>query len=246
MDKLTLLGLFIAITAIATSFYMDGGDVSMLINGSAMLIVLGGSFGAILVQSMSSHASRALSMLHWILRAPKLDFEESIARIGSWANTARMDGFLALEDEVISETDPFLQRGLQLLVDGADASVLQQILDSELSLHKDRQKRAAHLFEAIGGYCPTFGMLGSVLGLVLAMDNISNPDILARGIASAFITTIYGVALANMVFLPIANKLNALIDREAIYHSMLIEGLCSIAAGENPRNIELKLRAYRS
>lgn len=246
MDKLTIIGLFIAVTAIATSFYMDGGDVSMLINGSAMLIVLGGSFGAILVQSMASHAHRAVGMLHWILRAPTLDFEDSINRMTSWAHTARVDGFLSLEDAALSETDPLLQRGLQLLVDGADASVLQQVLDSELSLHKERQKKAAHVFEAIGGYCPTFGMLGSVLGLVLAMDNISNPEILARGIASAFITTIYGVGLANMVFLPIANKLSALIDREAIYHSMLIEGLCSIAAGENPRNIELKLRAYRS
>lgn len=246
MDKLTISGLVIAVAAIATSFYIDGGDVSMLVNGSAMLIVLGGSIGAMLVQSMASHARRALGMLHWILRAPTLDFEDSISRMGGWAHTARVDGFLALENAALSETDPLLQRGLQLLVDGADASVLQQVLDSELSLHKERQKKAAHVFEALGGYCPTFGMLGSVLGLVLAMDNISNPEILARGIASAFITTIYGVALANMVFLPIASKLTALIDREAIYHSMLIEGLCSIAAGENPRNIELKLRAYRS
>ncbi len=246
MDKLTLIGLFIAVAAIVTSFYVDGGDINMLINGSAMVIVLGGSLGAILVQSLATHARRALFMLPWIIRAPKLDFEDSIIRMGQWAHTARVDGFLALEDAVQGESDPLLRRGLQLLVDGADASVLQQILDAELSLHKDRQRRAAYVFEAIGGYCPTFGMLGSVLGLVLAMDNISNPEVLSSGIASAFITTIYGVALANMVFLPIASKLNALIDQEAIYHSMLIEGLCSIAAGENPRNIELKLRAYRS
>ncbi|RVT46935.1 flagellar motor protein [Rheinheimera sediminis] len=246
MDKLTFAGILIVLVAIVGGFSQEGGDVFTLLHWPAFVIVFGGTLGAVLIQSPASQFRLSISLLPWVIRPPKLDFDATIERMTQWGHSARLQGFLSLEQDALNEKEPLLKRGLNLLVDGTEAKVLQDILDTELHLDKERLLRAAKVFEAMGGYSPTIGIVGAVLGLILALSNISNPDDLGQGIAIAFVATIYGVGLANFVFIPIFNKIRALVEERALFHSMIIEGLCSIALGENPRYVESKLMAYRA
>ena len=246
MDKLTFAGIIVVLVAILGGFSQEGGDVLSLLHWPAFLIVFGGTLGAVLIQSPATQFRLSMALLPWIVKPPKLEFDVTIERISQWGQSARLHGFLSLEQDALDETEPMLKRGLNLLVDGTETKILQDILDTELHLEKERLLRAAKVFEAMGGYSPTIGIIGAVLGLILALSNISNPDELGKGIATAFVATIYGVALANFVFIPIFNKIKILVEERAMYHSMIIEGLCSIASGENPKSIEMKLLAYRA
>lgn len=246
MDKLTLAGFIIVLVAIVGGFSQEGGDVLTLLHWPAFFIVFGGTLGAVLIQSPSSQFRLGMSLLPWVVIPPKIQFDQTIERLTQWGHAARLHGFLSLEDDALSETEPLLKRGLNLLVDGTEAKILQDILDTELYLEKERLLRAAKVYEAMGGYSPTIGIVGAVLGLIMALSNISNPDELGQGIATAFVATIYGVGLANFLFIPVANKIKILVEERALYHAMVIEGLCSIALGENPRSVEAKLLAYRA
>lgn len=245
MDRLSVGGILVALIAIVGGFVMEGGVLSTLFHFPAFLIVVGGTIGAVMLQSPMTFFMQGLAMSKWVFITPTNDVNEGIERISHWANEARQNGFLALEKEALAEEDGFISKGLNLLVDGAEPDVIRDALDIELTLQREHSLKAAKIFDAMGGYAPTIGIIGAVLGLIQAMSNIKDPTSLANGIATAFVATIYGVGFANLLFIPVAAKLKAVIYHQVLYKEMLIEGLLAIANGENPRSIELKLSSYR-
>jgi chemotaxis protein MotA len=244
MDVLSLIGLLFGIGAILGGQYLEGGHISSLINGPAALIVMGGSIGAIMLQSPMPQFLRALAMLMWIVAPPRQAADEAIEKIISWSNIARKEGLLGLESASETEADPFARKGLQLLVDGSEPNVMRSILETEVDNKEHYDVQAARLFESMGGYTPTIGIIGAVLGLIQVMQNLSDPSKLGHGIAVAFVATVYGVGLANLVLIPVGNKLKSLVMAQSQFRLMIVEGIVSIAEGENPRNIESKLQAY--
>ncbi|HDS1815910.1 MAG: flagellar motor protein [Pseudomonas sp.] len=244
MDVLSLIGLILAFVAIVGGNFLEGGHVGALLNGPAGLIVLGGTLAAALLQSPLPAFKRALQILRWILFPPRVDLAGGIDRVVNWSLTARKEGLLGLEGVAEAEPDPYARKGLQLLVDGAEPEAIRSILEVDFLTQEGRDIQAAKVFESMGGYAPTIGIIGAVMGLIHVMGNLADPSQLGNGIAVAFVATIYGVASANLILLPIANKLKAIVMRQSRYREMLLEGLLSIAEGENPRSIELKLQGF--
>ena len=244
MDVLSLIGLILAFVAIVGGNFMEGGHVGAFINGPAALIVLGGTLAAALLQSPLSSFKRALQIIRWIFFPPRVDLAGGIDRVVNWSLTARKEGLLGLEGVADAEPDPYARKGLQLLVDGAEPEAIRSILEVDFLTQESRDIQAAKVFESMGGYAPTIGIIGAVMGLIHVMGNLADPSQLGNGIAVAFVATIYGVASANLILLPVANKLKAITLRQSRYREMLLEGLLSIAEGENPRSIELKLQGF--
>ncbi|MBW0238099.1 MULTISPECIES: flagellar motor protein [Pseudomonas] len=244
MDVLSLIGIIMAFVAIIGGNYLEGGHLGALANGPAALIVLGGTVGAALLQSPMSAFKRAMQTVVWILFPPSIDLAGGIDRVVNWSLTARKEGLLGLEGVADSEPDNYARKGLQLLVDGMEPEVIRSILEVDFLTQESRDIEAAKVFESMGGYAPTIGIIGAVMGLIHVMGNLADPGQLGSGIAVAFVATIYGVASANLVLLPVASKLKSIARRQALYREMLLEGILSIAEGENPRSIELKLQGF--
>ncbi len=244
MDVLSLVGLILALVAIIGGNFLEGGHIGALANGPAALIVVGGTLAAALVQTPVLVLKRALSLLRWRVLPPKVDLAGGINRVVGWSMTARKEGLLGLETIADAEPDPYARKGLQLLVDGVEPEAIRSILEVDLFNQEGRDLQAAKVFEAMGGYAPTIGIIGAVMGLIHVMGNLADPSQLGNGIAVAFVATIYGVGMANLLLLPIGNKLKTLVLRQSRYREMLLEGLLSIAEGENPRSIELKLQGF--
>jgi len=244
MDFLSLIGLIVGVSAILVGQYLEGGTISTLVNGPAMLIVLGGTLGAVMLQSPFIIFMRSVRMSTWIFVAPKPNMEQTIDKIVSWSNIARKEGLLGLENIEEQEKNLFARKGLQLLIDGSEPENIRSILDVEIETKERLDLQAAKIFESMGGYSPTIGIIGAVLGLIQVMGNLSDPSKLGSGIAVAFVATIYGVGAANLLFIPIANKLKTLVSQQVQYQDMIVEGMVSIAEGDNPRNIETKLLGY--
>jgi chemotaxis protein MotA len=245
MDKLSVAGLAIAVLAIYLGFIIDGGSIVSLLEFPAFIIVFGGTIGAVMLQSSQSQFMHAMSLLKWIFFAPKYDIEQGIESVVLWAEKARELGFLSLEHIAEEENDAFINKGLNLLVDGAEVENLRTSLELDLDLYREHNLRSAHVFESMGGYSPTIGILGAVLGLIHAMSNLADPQLLGQGIATAFVATIYGVGFANLIYLPIANKIKTIIHEQTMYREMMTEGIVAIAIAENPHAIENKLSAFR-
>jgi chemotaxis protein MotA len=245
MDKLTIAGLFVAIIAIYLGFILDGGSITALLELPAFIIVFGGTLGAVMLQSSASQFFHALSLLKWIFYPPKYDINQGIDSIVLWSEKARESGYLSLENIAEEEQDFYTNKALNLLVDGVEVDNLRVSLELDLDLYREHNLRSAHVFESMGGYSPTIGILGAVLGLIHAMSNLTDPTLLGQGIATAFIATIYGVGFANLIYLPVANKIKAIIHQQTMYREMISEGLISIALAENPHAIENKLSAFR-
>jgi chemotaxis protein MotA len=246
MDLLSVIGLIVGLGAILGGQFLEGGHVASLMNGPAILIVLGGTLGAVMLQSPMSVFMRSIQMLLWVVLPPKLGSDAMIAKIMEWSNIARKEGLLGLETIAETEDDPFARKGLQLLVDGSEPEVIRRVMEVELDAKEHHDNMAAKVFEGMGGYAPTIGIIGAVMGLIHVMENLADPSKLGAGIATAFVATIYGVGLANMIFLPVANKLKSQIHAKTQLHEMMVEGVISIAEGENPRNIETKLQGFVS
>jgi len=244
MDFLSLIGVFLGVAAILGGQFLEGGHASSLINGPALIIVAGGSLGAIMLQSPITTFMRAIRLMGWVFVPPRLMADEAIEKIISWSNIARKEGLLGLEAASDTEEDDFARKGLQLLVDGNEPEVMRNILEVEVDTREQHDLGAAKLYESMGGYTPTVGIIGAVLGLIQVMENLSDPSKLGHGIAVAFVATIYGVALANLLLIPIANKLKSLVMAQSQFRYMMIEGIVSIAEGDNPRNIESKLQGF--
>jgi chemotaxis protein MotA len=244
MDFLSIIGILVSLGALLLGNLLDGGDVSSLLNGPALIIVFGGTIGATLLQFPPRVFLRSLEMSRWIFKPRKLELEAQIAQIVSWSHLARRKGLLGLEELINEIDDPYIETGLQLLVDGKEADEIYDALELDINIGENRDYQAARLFEAMGGYAPTVGILGAVMGLIHVMENLSDPGLLGKGIATAFVATIYGVASANLLFLPIANKLKAHVFAENQAKEMIALGISAIARNENPRNIELRLTSY--
>ncbi|RUR18874.1 flagellar motor protein [Legionella sp. km535] len=244
MDALTLIGLLTGFLAIIIGQIHEGGDIHSLLNFSALLIVLGGTLGAVMVQTPMVTFKRAFKVLPWIFFPPKLDFDACRTMLIDMARKARQLGLLSLEDHLDVETNPLISKGLELLVIGVDKHTIRQVLETEIERNEHQDLRAAHVFESMGGYSPTIGILGAVIGLIQVMRNLADPSQLGIGIAVAFVATIYGVGLANLIFLPMANKLKSCISHKVHFDEMILEGLVAIASGESPNMLELKLNNF--
>lgn len=244
MDTLTPLGLVLGIGALLVGQYLEGGEAGALLNGPAAVIVLGGSLGAVMLQAPITVFMRALNIFVWIFRPPELAASATIDKLTSWSTLARKEGLLGLEDISETEEDPFSRKGLQLLVDGSEPEMMRHILEVDMDAREHRDLQAANIYSSMGGYTPTIGIIGAVMGLIQVMHNLADPSQLGHGIAVAFVATIYGVGLANLVLIPIANKLKSIIHQQTQFRLMVIEGIVSIAEGENPRNIQTKLQGF--
>lgn len=244
MDFLSIAGIVVSLSSILLGNLLDGGALASLINGPALIIVFGGTFGATLLQYPPRIVLRSLAMSLWVFKPNKINLEAQFSKIVEWSNLARRKGLLGLEELIDEIEDPFIQIGLQLLVDGKEPEAIAEALELEINIRENRDYQAARLFEAMGGYAPTIGILGAVMGLIHVMENLSDPTLLGKGIATAFVATIYGVASANLIFLPVANKLKAHIFAENQAKEMLSLGIVAIAKNENPKNIALKLNSF--
>lgn len=244
MDMLTIFGLLLAFGAILGGNIMEGGHTDSLMQFTAFFIVAGGTVGALMIQVQMSVFMQAMKMVGWMFIPPKLAPGEAIEKIVNWSNIARKEGLLGLEAVSESENDLFARKGLQLLVDGSEPEAIRGIMEVEVDTQEHKDTQAAKVWEGMGGYCPTVGIIGAVMGLIHVMNNLADPSALGGGIAVAFVATIYGVGLANLLFLPMASKLKEIIHHQSKFKEMIIEGVIAIAEGENPRNIETKLQGY--
>lgn len=244
MDILSIIGIALALLAILGGNILEGGHTGSLVQVTAFLIVFGGTAGAILLQTPFDTFMRGLKMGAWVLMPPKVASTEAIEKIVNWSNIARKEGLLGLEALAENEPEPFARKGLQLLVDGSEPEAIRRIMDVELGVREYQNVQGAKVYEGMGGYAPTIGIIGAVMGLIHVMENLADPSKLGSGIAVAFVATIYGVGFANLFFLPMASKLKSIVHEQTQFGEMIIEGIVSIAEGENPRNIETKLRGY--
>ncbi len=244
LDLNSVSGILLALAAIVGGQILEGGSVQSLIQVTAFLIVVGGTFGAVLLQSPIKIFINGIKMSSLVFYPPALSTQALIRQIVNWANIARKDGVLALEAHVRIADDSLAKKGLQLLADGSKAENLRATLEIEIFTLEKHLRHSARIWEAAGGYAPTIGILGAVLGLIHVMENLSDPERLGSGIAVAFVATVYGVGLANLVFLPIANKLKSIIAEQTMMYEILVDGLVSIANKENPRFLESRLKGY--
>lgn len=244
MDWASVAGIVLAVAGIFFGQLLEGGHLGALIQPAAFVIVVIGTTGAVLLQNSMLTFMRGIKMARWIF-APPLDNRQTIARnIGAWSLTARREGFLSLESHMASARDPFIAKGLRLIIDGIEPAKIRDILDNDISNFEVEARQAAKVWEAAGGYAPTIGILGAVLGLIHVMENLTDPSKLGSGIAVAFVATIYGVGLANLIFLPIGNKLRIIIGNEVRKQEMLVNVFHSIATGDNSRLLEERVADY--
>jgi len=246
MDILSILGFVFATVAVIGGSILKGAGVQALLSGAAFLIVIVGTVAATMIQIPMPTMKRAVGVVGWIFKPPRVAPEEMIEQVTGWSQTARKDGLLGLESEMDGESDPFVRKALQLLVDGTEPDGIQQIMDVEISTREELDTAAAKVFEAMGIYAPTMGILGAVMGLMSVMQNLADPSKLGTGIAAAFVATIYGIGSANLFFLPMAGKLKGIVQAQTKQREMVVEGVVSIAHGDNPRNIESKLQGFLS
>ena len=244
MDKISILGLLLGIVAIVGGQILEGGHVGSLSQPTALLIVLGGTMGAVMLQSPYATFVRGVKMVRWVWYPPVVDYQQLIKQIASWSQVSRREGLLALENVMNQLKDDFARKGLQLLVDGAEPERLREVMEVEINTYEQELKLSATFWDATGGSSPTTGPLGAVLGHIHVMENLPEPSKLGAGIAVAFVATIYGAGLANLVFLPMSNKLKAHINRLIVQREMIVDGLVGIANGDNPRIIESRLQGY--
>ena len=239
-----MFGLVLALLAVAIAQWWHGGSLLTLLDGPAFVIVVGGTWGAVILQTPRKYMLSALAQARWMLFPPRLDLVQQAERLQAWAQFARQQGLLALENQAEEEPDPFTRQGLTMIVDGVSIEDIRRLLEADIDIEQERNEHAARVFEAMGGYSPTIGIIGAVIGLIQAMFHLEEPGTLGAGIAIAFVATIYGVGFANLLYLPIANRLRAFHYHYGLYQEMTLEGLLAIAHGENGQQVERRLRAY--
>jgi chemotaxis protein MotA len=244
MDFASIGGIFLALASILVGQALEGGHASSLGQVTAAMIVIGGTIGAVMVGFPMSDFLRGAKMGGLAFKNKKSDIHILMEQLVNLAGVARRDGVLALEQKMSEIQDPFLKRAVGFIVDGVDATVARDALETEIMGHYEEGVVGAKVWEAGGGYSPTVGILGAVLGLIHVMENLSDPSKLGGGIATAFVATVYGVALANLLFLPVASKIKRKLHIEKERRTLIAEGVLSIQAGLNPRVLEEKLRAY--
>jgi chemotaxis protein MotA len=244
MDPGTFAGIALALGCLFGSVVMEGGNPAAIIAPGPIILVFGGTFGVAMASGLLKDATGIMALFKGALLAKKHEPDEPIKNVVTFAERARREGLLALEESAKTIEDPFLKKGIELAVDGTDPEELRDILENEIASMKARHKVGMKFFENMGGFAPTLGILGTVLGLVHVLENLSDPGKLGPLISSAFIATLWGVLSANLFWLPIANKLKRVSEIEVHHRELLLEGILSIQAGANPRVIEQKLLTY--
>jgi chemotaxis protein MotA len=244
VDVLTIIGLFVGATCIVLGQMLEGGELGSILQLTAAIIVLGGTAGAVITQFPLQDLRRALRQSKLIFARAAQPLEPLIPDLVNLARTSRKQGLLALEEEADRARDPFLRQALLTLVDGVETSTLRNVLSQVIQNEEEYQECGPRMFDAAGGYAPTLGILGAVLGLIHVMENLSDPSRLGAGIAVAFVATVYGVASANLVFLPFASKLRMKMRHDSLRKEMILEAVCCIQEGTNPQILEKQLRTF--
>ncbi|WP_354699808.1 flagellar motor protein [Paraconexibacter sp. AEG42_29] len=244
MKAATLIGILVAMAGITFGGIMEGTTPMMLINIPAMLIVFGGTLGATLASGGMETFKKIPALYKRAFSAEPPALGARVGLIVGFAERARRDGLLALESEVANVEDDFTRKGLQLVVDGTDPDMLREIMETEIDAMSARHHANAKGFEQASGFAPTMGVLGTVMGLVHVLGNLSQPETLGPAISGAFIATLYGVGVANIVFLPVASRLKAISEEEVEERTLLLEGIMSIQSGDNPRVVAEKLMSF--
>jgi chemotaxis protein MotA len=244
VDFLSIGGIILAFASVLLCMVIDGGSLMSLVQESAALIVFGGTIGAVLLQTPFSTFMLGIKMAVWVFIPPKDDREEQLKQITDWLRIARHQFVLALDPIADQQTDPFVKQGLRMIVDGIEAPQIRTILESIIGARAHEEMQGAEMYEAMGGYAPTVGILGAVMGLITVMSHLDDPSKLGSGIATAFVATVYGVGAANLVCLPIASKLKSVVRRRVRRMEMIAEGMVGIAILESPLQLEMKLRGF--
>jgi chemotaxis protein MotA len=244
VDILSLIGLVTGLGAIVLTMTIDGGNLGSLLQLSALIIVAGGTLGAVLVQTPLKIFLRGCRMLIWVFFPPKDDREELVKNVVEWLRIARRQFILALDPVADEQPDPFVRQGLRLVVDGIEAAQIRILLESFIATQEHEEMLASEMFEAMGGYAPTVGILGAVMGLITVMSHLEDPTKLGSGIATAFVATVYGVGAANLICLPIGSKLKVLVRRRMRRLEMITEAMVGIAIMEQPMQFEMRLRSF--
>ncbi|SYZ73602.1 MotA/TolQ/ExbB proton channel [Candidatus Zixiibacteriota bacterium] len=244
MDIATIGGLFLGVGAVLISFIMEGGQLSMIVQPPAMLLVIGGTIGASIVTTSYKTIMNIPKYLRLAFLAKPANPLRTIDTIVTMSEKARREGILGLEENLKSIRDPFFRKAIQLVIDGTEITVLKTILETEIAYIEDRHKRGILFFQKLGGFSPTLGIIGTVLGLIHTLSNTGEADRMAEAIAGAFIATLWGVALANLCYLPISDKLKMRHEEELATLDLIMEGVISIQSGDNPRVVRTKLLSF--
>jgi chemotaxis protein MotA len=244
VDLASIGGLIVAAGGIIGGLVLDGGKISDIRQVTAAIIVLGGTLGAVMVTSPISALIRAAKGLKSVFFEEVIDMNAAVEEIVGYASKARKSSIISLEEDLEKIEDPFLKKALSLAIDGTDLKELRKMMDLEIFQSEKLAEAGAKVYEAAGGYSPTIGIIGAVMGLIQVMKHLEDIDEVGRGIAIAFVATVYGVAVANLFFLPVANKLKARINNDVKVKELLLEGVGSIIEGMNPKLIRVKLEAF--
>jgi len=244
VDKATLGGLLLGLGGILLGLLLEGGNLDQVLQPTAAMIVFGGTLGAILIQYPSAVVGEAFRQLVHIIREPGESARSTVDTLVKYANQARREGIVSLDAELPNIRDPFLRRSLMLAVDGTEPQELRKIMELELDNKEEQEEKIPQVFESAGGFSPTIGIIGAVLGLIQVMQHLDKIEEVGRGIAVAFVATIYGVGAANLLLLPAAGKLKIRIRQEQVIREMTLEGVISILEGMNPRMLESKLLGF--
>lgn len=244
MDLATILGLLIGWGAFLGSIIIEGGHLGSLINLPAMLLVVGGTIGATIIGYSLPQVLGLPAVARNAFFSQSYDPTQLVLTVVELAKKARREGILVLEEEARKLENAFLRTGIQLVVDGVPSEAVREILETEVMALQERHRVGESIFTAMGGFSPTLGVIGTVSGLVHMLANLSDPGKMGPAIAGAFIATLYGVSLANLIYLPLASKLKLRSSDEVFYCALAIEGILSIQAGDNPRIVESKMQAF--
>lgn len=244
IDLLALAGAALGFVAILGGSLLEGIPASGLANLPAAIIVLGGTLGAVILQTPAATLRAGMVRLRWVAWPPPAELERLVERISDWSRQVRRGGLVSLEEIATQERDPFVRNGVQMVADGGEVGVLRRTLELENDNRLAADLAAAGVFRSMGGYAPTIGIVGAVLGLIQVMGHLSDPDRLGVGIATAFVATIYGVGSANLIFLPLADRLKVIGEREWYRRAMVLEGLLCLTEGEHPSRIRARLAGY--
>lgn len=244
MDIATIIGLIIAVAAVLGGYSLEGGHVDSVFLIAPVLIVVGGTLGATTVTTSVDTVLRVPRFLRLAMFGRPKPYLVTVEAIVKLAEKARREGILGLEKNIKALPDAFFRKAVQMLVDGTEVTALREILETEISYIEERHKKGIVFFQKAGGFAPTLGILGTVLGLVHTLGNTSDASEMAAAIAAAFIATLWGVGLANLFLLPISDKLRMRHEEEVAYLDMIVEGIIAIQSGENPRHIRIRLQSF--
>ena len=244
MDKSSLGGIALAICGILAGLLLEGGNLGQVLQPTAAMIVLGGTIGAVMLQFPLATILAAFRSLVRVFLDRKKDGQAVIREIVGFAQKARKEGIVSLDKDLEKIDEPFLKKSLMLAIDGTEPQELRKMMELELQNREEQEEKIPMVFESAGGFSPTIGIIGAVMGLIQVMQHLDKMDEVGRGIAVAFVATIYGVGVANIIFLPSAGKLKIRIRQDQIAREMMLEGVVSILEGLNPRMVETKLKSF--